>query len=138
MPRNGNDNAARWRWIMMLCFLGSVLHAARTGCRASPCPPTAAQAAIEPAAPVVPAEVIAAIQGGEYETAPGARSLSETAPRTATMVPTSPIFKPSPSASSGQRDAARETLRKAIEANPDGPLGPQDPVRAGGHRAGRR
>ncbi len=72
MSQIGNDVAARWRSIIILCLLGSGLHAARVDAAPPPAPATSARAAIEPAAPVVPAEVVAALQGGEYEAAQGA------------------------------------------------------------------
>ena len=119
-------------WIMMLGALCTVLPAARTNAQPPAAPRTAAKGAIEPVAPVVPAEVVAAMQGGEYETrAPSsdrARRKGQ-GPRRRRLL----------CLSSGDRRAALrasatppgETLRKAIQADPDGPLGGQDPVRAG-------
>ena len=82
--------------------------------------PTAAKAAIEPVAPVVPAEVIAAMQGGEYETA---RRGSDRARRKGQgprrRVPIMLICKASPSGS--RASATRPGKRCARRSRPARP-----------------
>ena len=114
MPRNWSGAVCHVRWIMMLGALCTVLSTPRTDAEPPPAPSTVAKAAIEPVAPVVPPEVIAALQGGEYETA---RSALIALGNKATDRDDGTYYAYLQAIAerlSGQRDAARETLRKGL------------------------
>ena len=137
MARNGNGVAARLRVTIVLCSLGNVIHAAQTDA-APPLPPQ--RRAGQPSRrrrPLCPPKSSPRFKGASTRQRRGRSSLSKTAPGIATIAPTSLIFKAIAERLSGQRDMARETLRKTIAGQPRWALGPKDPVRAGGHRAGR-
>jgi tetratricopeptide (TPR) repeat protein len=83
-------------------------------------PSTAAKGAIVPPAPVVPAEVVAAMQSGDYETA--RRALVALAEKATDRddVAYFAYLQGIAERLAGQRDVARETLRKSLAANPSG------------------
>ena len=125
MPRNRSEVVCRSRWIMMLGALCIVAATARTDAQSPPAPSTAARAAIEPVAPLVPAEVVAALQGGEFETARKALiALGEKA-KDRDDGAYYAYLQAIAEHLTGQRDPARETLRKALQANPAGRWAPK-------------
>ena len=113
------------RWIMMLGALGTVASAAKADAEPPPAPSTAAKTAIEPVAPVVPAEVIAALQGGEYETARKALITLGTTAKDRDQGAYYAYLQAIAERLSGQRDEARETLRKGLSASPTGRWAPK-------------
>ena len=127
-------------WVMLVCasYVGVPAAGAADGPAASVS--TAARAAIEPAAPIVPGEVIAAIQGGEVRGGPPAHwsHLAAKAKDRDDGAYYAYLQARRGTARGPARRGTRETLRKAIQAGPGRPLGAEDPFRAGGHRAGRR
>ena len=125
MPRNRSGVVRRSRWIMMLCAFFTLLLTARSHAEPPPAPSTAAKTAIEPVAPVVPAEVIAALQGGEYETARKALITLGTTAKDRDQAAYYAYLQAIAERLSGQRDEARETLRKGLSASPTGRWAPK-------------
>ena len=90
-----------------------------------PAPSTEAKSAIEPVAPVVPADVIAALQGGDYESARGALNALREKAKDRDDGAYHAYLQAIAERLAGQRDAARETLRKGLSANPTGRWAPK-------------
>ena len=124
-PRIGSVGVCHAHWMMMLGAFCTVLSTGRTYAQPPPAPSTAAKTAIEQVAPVVPPEVIAALQGGEYETARKALiTLGETA-KDRDDGAYYAYLQAIAERLAGQRDAARETLRKGLSARPPGRWAPK-------------
>jgi alpha-2-macroglobulin len=120
MARNRNGATQPLRWIMIVCSLCTVFPNTPTGAEPPPAPAAASSGAIEPAAPVVPADVIAAMQGGDYETVRRALIELSTKAKDRDDGAYFAYLQGIAERLAGQRDAARATLRKTIAANPAG------------------
>ena len=116
----------RSAWLMVVCGFLAQLPVASADDAAPPAVLAApAKAAIAPVAPIVPAEVIAAMQGGEYETA--RRALVSLAEKTKDRDDAAyfAYLQAVAERLSGQREPARDTLRKALQGNPAGRWAPK-------------
>ncbi len=80
----------------------------------------APQRAIEPAAPVIPGSLVAALQGGEYEAARRSLIALRDAAKSDDDRAYFAFLQAISERLAGQREAARDTLRAAIAANPNG------------------
>ncbi|HEX3448928.1 MAG TPA: hypothetical protein VHS97_11775, partial [Isosphaeraceae bacterium] len=85
-----------------------------------PAASTAAKGAIEPVAPVVPSEVVAALQQGDHETARKALIALGDKSKDRDEVSYYAYLRAIAERLAGRRDAARETLGTALKANPVG------------------
>ncbi len=119
-PRTGRQVASSAA-ALGLVGLMSLLRAADDGVPgAAPAPLVMAKRAIEPAAPLVPASVVAAMQAGQYAAA--IQEIGELS-RQAKSVEDQSYFgllKGIAERLANERDTARDTLRKSLEAEPKG------------------
>ena len=125
MPRNRSGVVRHSRWFILLFALCTLSFTARTSAEPPPAPSTAAKAAIEPVAPAVPAEVIASLQGGEYEAARRALMALGTTAKDRDISAYFAYLQAVAERLAGQRDEARDTLRKGLSASPTGLWAPK-------------
>ena len=125
MPRNTGRIASRTAGVVSLAALAALVLAGLIEAAPPGTASATARSAIDPAAPVVPAEVVAAMQGGEYETA--RRALIALGEKSKDREESAyyAYLQAVAQRLAGQRDGARETLRKAIQANPAGRWAPK-------------
>jgi len=118
-PRNGAWVVASAAWVAMVGLLSlPVTSEAGAADPAASAPSATAKGAVEPAAPVVPAEVVAAMQGGQYDVA--IRSLVTLAEKAKADDDKAyfAFLQAIAERLAGQRDTARQTLLKTMQAHP--------------------
>ena len=124
ITRARNWVSSQFAWIMLLIAIGtaSPANANANGFDAdpSPSPSTSAKSAIQSVAPIVPPEVVVALQQGDYQTA--RKALITLAEKTKDRDELSyyAYLRAIAERLAGQRDAARETLNTSLKANPAG------------------
>jgi len=85
----------------------------------------AAKGAIEPPAPILPAQLVSALQAGEFATARTALAALRDKAKTADEQSYFAYLQGVSERLGGERDLSRKTLSEAIAASPDGPWAPK-------------
>ena len=122
ITRARNRVGGQLSWIMILSAIGTSSLGSANGFDADPppAPSPMAKGVIEPVAPVVPAEVVAALQQGDHETARKALVALGDKTKDRDEISYYAYLRAIAERLAGRRDAARETLATALKANPAG------------------